>query len=327
MNVIDYLLSNSEDWLEYAVRLNILSESKQNLTDLKNKVLNNDKIKSYLDDVANYHNTLVRNHKDPELPIHKLLFLLDIGLDSSVPQIEKAINEILKYKDKNEVYQSLTNIPKHFGGTGEDSFGWCLCDAPLLLLAMVKAGVNYESHIKNGVEYLTSLSNNEGFTCSVSEEFGKFRGPGRKDDCCPYANLIMLKLYSELPDYKDSEIARRAVETILSLWENSRERHPYMFYMGTDFRKLKAPAMWYDIVSVTDCLSKFEYARKDYRFKQMVQIINDKKAENDLYKPESIYLKFKDWDFGKKNKISPYLTYLCYRILQRIETDNLDIKK
>ncbi len=318
MKVIDYLLSNGDDWLKYAVRLNILGESKDNLIDLKNKVLNDDKIKSYLEDVANYHSILVRNHKDPELPIHKLLFLLDIGLDSSLPQIDKAINEILKRKDKNGIYQSLTNIPIHFGGTGEDTFGWCLCDAPLLHLALVKTGVDYENHIRQGVDYLTSLFKEQAFPCSVSEQFGKFRGPGRKDDCCPYANLIMLKLYSELPAFKDSEITKSIIETILSLWENSREKHPYMFYMGTDFRKLKAPAMWYDIISVTDCLSKFEFARNDYRFKQMVQIIIDKQTEDGLYTPESVYQKFKGWDFGQKNKTSPYLTYLCYRILQRL---------
>ncbi len=319
MTVIDYLLSNGEDWLVYSVRLNILGESKDNLILLKNKVLNNDKIKAYLKDVENYHHILVRNHKDPDLPIHKLLFLLDIGLDTSVPQIQKAIDEILKHKDDNGIYQSLTNIPQHFGGSGEDTFGWCLCDAPLLLFALLKAGVDYETHLRKGVDYLTSLYKSQGFPCSVSKEFGKFRGPGRKDDCCPYANLIMLKLYSELPEYKNCEITKNIIETILSLWESSRERHPYMFYMGIDFRKLKVPTIWYDIISVTDCLSKFEYERNDFRFKEMIQIIINNQTEAGLYIPQSVYQKFKGWDFGQKNKPSPYLTYVCYKILQKIQ--------
>lgn len=318
MQNVDYLLSSGEIWLQYAVKLNLLMESKKSLIDIRNKVLQDKRIKSYLEDIMSFHSALVSNHKNPDLPIHKLLFLLNIGLDSSVLQIDTAINEILKHKDKNGVYQSLTNIPKHIGGSGEDIYSWCLCDAPLLLLALLKAGVDYDTYIREGVDYLTSLYQEQGFPCSVSAELGKFRGPGRKGDCCPYANLIMLKLYSEIADYQESNISSNVIDVFFSLWENSRERHPYMFYMGTDFRKLKAPAMWYDIVSVTDCLSKFEYAKNDDRFKEMVQIIKEKQDENGLFTPEAVYQKFKGWDFGQKKKPSPYLTYLCYRIINRI---------
>lgn len=319
MQIIDYFLNESEDWLQYAVRLNILKDQKEDIIDLKNKVLENERIKLYLKDVKDFHSLLVSNHKNPDLPIHKLLFLLDIGLDKTVLEIEKAVNEIIKHKDKNGIYRSLTNVPKHFGGSGEDIFSWCLCDAPLLLLALLKSGLDYDIYIRQGVEHLISLQKEQGFPCCVSEELGNFRGPGRKDDCCPYANLIMLKLYAEIPEYKNSKEANDIIDVILTLWENSRERHPFMFYMGTDFRKLKAPAMWYDIISVTDCLSKFEHAKKDNRFKEMIQIIKEKRDENGLFTPESVFQKFKDWDFGQKKIPSPYLTYLCYRILNRVE--------
>ncbi|AMP19878.1 hypothetical protein AZF37_00630 [endosymbiont 'TC1' of Trimyema compressum] len=100
--------------------------------------------------------------------------------------------------------------------------------------------------------------------------------------------------------------------------KNSLEKHPYMFYMGTDFRKLKAPAIWYDIISVTDCLSRFEYAKKDPRFKEMVEIIKGKQTAEGLFIPESVYQKCKGWDFGQKKVPSPYLTFLCLRILGRV---------
>jgi hypothetical protein len=224
----------------------------------------------------------------------------------------------MAHKDKNGVYQSLTNIPKHFGGSGEDTFGWCLCDAPLLLYALLKAGIDYEYHIKQGVEYLLSFYKTQGFPCVVSQEHGKFRGPGRKDDCCPYATLIMLKLLSYIPEYKKSKISKEMAMVLFSLWENSLEKHPYMFYMGTDFRKLKAPAMWYDIVSVADVLSHFDFVRSDSRFLEMVALIKDKQDENESFTPEAVYQKCKNWDFGQKKQPSPYLTYLCKQILIRV---------
>ena len=316
--MFEKLLSMSEPWLQYTIRLNLLNEGKENLIDLKNEALKDKKIQSYLKDITNFHNVIVRNHKDPDLSIHKLLFLLDMGLETDIPEIESAVKQIMSHKDKHGVYQSLTNIPPHYGGKGEDVFGWCLCDAPLLLMALLKAKIDYQQHIKQGVEHLSSLYKEQGFPCSVSEEHGTFRGPGRKDDCCPYATLIMVKLLSEIDEYKNSDIVRNGVEVILSLWENSLERHPYMFYMGTDFRKLKASSLWYDIVSVLGCLSKFEYAKQDKRFQEMIAIIRSKQTVNGLFIPEAVYQKFKEWDFGQKKKPSPYLTYLCEKIFQQI---------
>ncbi|MDW7662044.1 MAG: hypothetical protein SCL54_11555 [Bacillota bacterium] len=153
----------------------------------------------------------------------------------------------------------------------------------------------------------------------MSPELGKFRGPGKKDDCCPYATLIMADLLSYIPEYIDSKIATLSVDTLLSLWEKSLDQHPYMFYMGTDFRKMKAPSIWYDIVSVASVLSKYEFVRDDQRFLEMIAYIRNKQDKDGLFTPESGYQKLKDWDFGQKKVPSPYLTYLCYQIFERLE--------
>jgi hypothetical protein len=208
-------------------------------------------------------------------------------------------------------------VPKHYGGSGEDTLGWALCDAPLMLFALIKSGVDYDQHVKKGVEYILGLYRENGFPCVVSEELGKFRGPGRKDDCCPYATFIILKLLSLIPEYQNSELTNSIINILLSLWERSQEQHPYMFFMGKDFRKLKAPALWYDIVSVADCLSYFEYSRQDKRFHEMLDVIESKSNENYHFIPESIYQKCSEWDFGQKKQPSAWLTYLCISLLER----------
>ncbi|NLZ55913.1 MAG: hypothetical protein GX900_04550 [Clostridiaceae bacterium] len=313
------LLEISDDWLKYAIRLHLCHEDKENLVDSRKAALADSRIKRYLADITDFHGMLVTNHKNPDLPIHKLLFLIDLGFGTEIPEIQAAVDEILKHRDENGIYQSMTNVPKHFGGTGEDVFSWCLCDAPLLLLALLKLGADYREHIQPGVEYLVSLCRDNGFPCAVSPELGKFHGPGRKDDCCPYATLIMADLLSHIPEYKNTQTAVSAVKALLSLWENSLSQHPYMFFMGTDFRKLKAPSYWYDIVSVAGVLGKYKFVREDPRFLEMIQHIKAKQDEDSLFTPESVYLKLKDWDFGQKKMPSPYLTYLCHRIFERLE--------
>lgn len=316
MNKIDWLLE-CEPYVQYAVRKNILSQNKYELSKLKSSVLLDSRIQKYLSDIADFNATLVTNHKNPDIPIHKLTFLFDIGLDVSVPEIDIAIQKILKNIDENGMPKSMTNVPKHFGGSGHDTLAWALCDAPLMLYALIKAEIDYESHIKEGVEHILGLYRENGFPCVVSKELGKFRGPGRKDNCCPYATLIILKLLSVVPEYEKSELANSIINVLLDLWGKSQEQHPYMFYMGKDFRKLKAPALWYDIVSVTDCLSNFEYARKDKRFDEMIDIIESKANSDYQFIPESVYQKCKEWDFGQKKQPSPWLTYICIRTLGR----------
>ena len=319
--MIAELYERCEDWLKYAIQINLLHSPKEDQTELLKSALQDEKIQQALQDVAAYHDTLVTSHRNPMLPIQRLMFLLNLGFDMDVPEIKMAINEILAHRDENGVYQSMMNVPKHFGGTGEDTFSWCLCDAPSLLLALFKAGVVYEERIKPGVDFLVSLCRENGFPCAVSPELGKFRGPGRKDDCCPYATLIMADLLSYIPEYKDSETARTCIQSLLNLWETSLSQHPYMFYMGTDFRKLKAPSCWYDIVSVAGVLSKYPFVYADSRFLEMVDLIKRKHDENGFFTPESIYTKLTGWDFSQKKTASPYLTYLCIRILDRLNTE------
>ena len=48
---------------------------------------------------------------------------------------------------------------------------------------------------------------------------------------------------------------------------------------------------------------------------EMVQIIASKLKSSGKVIPESIYLAWKDWDFGQKKEPSAWLTFLVHRIL------------
>jgi hypothetical protein len=131
--------------------------------------------------------------------------------------------------------------------------------------------------------------------------------------------MIMADLLSRIPEYRDSSVAVHCGEFSAGLVEHSRDQSSVMFfYMGTDFRKLKAPSSWYDILSVAGVLSNFSFIREDPRFREMISLIKSKQDADGFFTPESIYLKMKDWDFGQKKKPSPYLTYLALRIFARL---------
>lgn len=175
---VEDLLELSEDWLKYAIRFHV-DHAARDLPLLKEKALKETRIQEFLRDAANFHDVPLSNQKNPDLAIHKLLFLLDAGFGTEVPEVVGAIQRILEHQDAGGIYQSKICIPRQYGGTGEAVFGWSLCDAPLLLQALLKAGVDYGTHIEQGVETLITLIRENGLPCASSREFGAFRGPGR----------------------------------------------------------------------------------------------------------------------------------------------------
>jgi hypothetical protein len=91
-----------------------------------------------------------------------------------------------------------------------------------------------------------------------------------------------------------------------------------MFYMGTDFSKGKAPFVWYDLIHVLDALSQLEWLQKDPRLQAMASILKKKADSNGRWTPESVWLSWKDWEFGQKKVPSRWLTYAAVRLLTRL---------
>ncbi|MEA4812856.1 MAG: hypothetical protein VB108_09835 [Anaerolineaceae bacterium] len=316
MSEYDRLLDIAPSWVRYLVLRDLLEVPVLELAQSKKELLQDPYVQTLLASVANFHGPIVNTHKNASLNIHHLLLLLSLDLGTEQPQIALAVQQILEHRDSFGVYQSRVLVSEKLGGSGQPGFGWALCDAPLLLLAINQAGLNTEEYVMPGVEYLSQLQFELGFPCAVSKELGTWRGPGKKLDPCPMATLWMLKLYASLPAFAGSKQAKSLMENLLSLWQNSLKQNPYMFFMGTDFRKLKAPLVWYDIVSVSDTFRQFAWLSGDPRFEEMKSIIHSKKGPDGLFTPESIYMVCKDQDFGQKKLPSAYLSFLCMRILK-----------
>jgi hypothetical protein len=312
-------LMGGEPYIEYPVRLWLLGESpnSQDMQKLYKRMEGHPLVAGLLHELSAWESDHVSNHKNPSLLYHKLNLLADTGMTARTQEIAETIGIALRHLDAQGVPRVLVNVPKHFGGTGTDEWGWALCDAPVVLYSLLKLGVK-ESLLAGGIAYLASLCRENGWPCAVSPELGKFRGPGRKDDPCPYATLRMVKLLQASAAWRDSGESRLGAEAILGLWERSREEHPYMFYMGTDFRKLKAPLSWYDVVSVADALSMCPWARGDMRFGEILDCIAAKADGDGRFTPESVYLSMKDWDFGQKKEPSRGLTACIHMIYKRL---------
>lgn len=288
-----------------------------NISEAKERLLADPAVAGLVELLQAWPGPRISSHRSANQFFHTLNFLADIGMNVEDPGMRAIAGKILESVDENGVPCITMDIPSAYGGKGECSRAWALCDAPNILYALKTLGLVDES-LDRAVQWLAGKSNAIAYGCVVSPSLGTWRGPGKKDDPCPYATLIMLKLLLRYGDVFRKEIVACS-ECLLDLWTFSRTKHPYIFYMGTDFRRLKLPYIWYDILHVADVLSQVKATREDPRFLSMIDIIRAKER-SEGFVPESIYQPWKGWDFGQKSQPSEWMTFCVRKIEKRLTT-------
>jgi hypothetical protein len=320
VNELQEWLIAGPPWVEYHTRLDLLNQSEDDseVSSARQRMMSHPQVTGILDDLARWPGPILTSHKSAGHTLHQLAFIADLGFRQSDPRVDNIIKRIIDHQSAEGPFQILMNIHPRYGGSGKDEFAWALCDSPTILYALAKFGLGDNPSVQAAVEPLAGLVRENGWPCAVSPELGKFRGPGRVDDPCPYANLVMLKALAQFEAWRDSAATRMGVEAALTLWQDRANRHPYMFYMGTDFCKIKAPMIWYDIVHVMDVLTHFPWAVEDPRLHEMAEIVRAKVDTAQRYTPESVWRAWKGWSFGQKKEPSRWLTFVIRRALSRI---------
>ncbi|MBE0600951.1 MAG: hypothetical protein IH607_04130 [Firmicutes bacterium] len=316
-NTIQWLV-HSEPYVRYRTLLDLLHQPPDaaEVVAARADMLASPLIIELLSDLAAWPGETIANHKKATHLYHKLSFLADIGIQADDPGMQAIIGKIMGHISAQGVLEQPASIPVVFGGTGKDQWAWMLCDAPRLYASLLQMGVPYAS-LRQGLDVLAALIRDNGYPCAASPELGRFKGPGKRSDPCPYATLLMLSALLQSEDMHRPELHTGA-ECLLMLWEHSRDQSPYLFHMGTDFRKLKAPFIWYDILHVANVLSQMSWLHSDTRYMEIIDTIKAKQDDKGRYTPESVWTAWKAWDFSQKKQPSPWLTFAVLRILDRM---------
>jgi hypothetical protein len=284
----------------------------------KARLYDDARISALASELAAWPGPALSSHKSARQYFHKLALLTDFGLGADHPGIRAVIKRIVENRDENGIPLLPMTIGAAHGGTGETSGAWALCDAPTTLYALASAGYR-DAGVDAAVAYLAGRRNGSAWGCVVSDALGSWRGPGKKSDPCPYATLIMIKLLLAYDGARFADEIAGGASELLRLWKNSRTEHPYIFYMGDDFRKLKLPFIWYDILHVVDVLSRVPGLGRDPALAEMAGLVLSRRGADGGFTPGSVYQEFKDWDFGQKKAPSEWLGLRVELIRSRME--------
>lgn len=313
----EWLLTEGQPWVRYRAMLDLLDkpEEESEVKGARQEMLEHAQVQGLIEELREWPGYPLKRHNDAKHLLHKLAVLADFGLRASDPAMPWIVKEVMAHQSPEGAFQVTVQIDARYGGSGEIQWTWMLCDAPTTLYALLAFGLGENEAVRKAVHHLTGLIRDNGWPCASQTGF---RGPGRKDDPCPLANLLALKALAQVPETRDSEAAHLGAEMLLGHWEDQKKRKIYLFGIGTDFRKLKYPFIWYDILHVTDVLSRLPFVHADPRFQEMVETITAQANGEDRCTAGSMYRAWKGWSFADKKNPSPWLTFLVLRVIKRI---------
>jgi hypothetical protein len=319
-----WLLTSEEPWTRYRTLRDLLDrpEGDPDVRQARADMLAHAKVQQLARTTATWGERPLKNHGDASHPIYAFATLADFGIRASdavaLEGLESGIQAVLAHQSSEGAFQTVVLIPKRFGGSGEGAWTWVLCDAPTLLYALLSLGLESDIRVRRAADHLASMVTDNGWRCAAAPEMGKFRGPGRKDDPCPMANVYALKALAQAPESENGQAIEAGAEMLLWHWEIRAERKLYLFGIGTDYRKAKYPYVWYNLLHVLEVLSQCPHVQGDARFQQMLGELAAQSDADGRLTASSMYRAWKDWSFANKREPSPWLTFLCSRILKRV---------
>ena len=315
------LARSAEPWTSYnALRhLSGMPEDDPEVKEARRMMLSHPSVTGLIEGLRLWPGKVVSSHKSAWQPYHRLAFAADIGLASNDEGMQEVTDLVMGSFSEEGLPELPMPVGTGFSAGVSEKMAWAACDAPTTLYALSSIGLSNDPNVKKGLDFLLSLARPSGWGCIVSPKLGGFRGPGKKADPCPYVNLIMLKLISAHAGIIDGPEAKSGVECLLRLWERSLDEHPYIFWMGKDFRKLKAPFVWYDILHVAEVLCRFPDAIGDPRFLDMLAVVNGKADSGGMFTAESAWQPWKGWDFGQTKLPSSWISLRVRMINRRVE--------
>ncbi|MCP4353811.1 MAG: hypothetical protein GY795_50840 [Desulfobacterales bacterium] len=287
----------------------------------KHDLVNDIKIKEYIKEVKLWFPTSATRHNDPKLSHYKLRVLTDFGFTKDDNGIDEIITIVCGHVENGlfTLRQELPEKGKGFQKPNPDAEEWHAlpCDSPLITYSMLRL-----DNLSNLVIYSADIikekwSDSKGWFCDfffVNSMYKKLQMG------CLMAGLMALEVFSQIPELKESVYSINAYEPI----RFHREYGKTMYYFGRSkkFWALKYPFIWYNALYLAEVLSRFDFLKGDELLKEIIDWIESQQDEKGRFKPTSMFVPYKGWDFADKKEPSPWMTYLCCNILKRYYNEN-----
>jgi hypothetical protein len=231
------------------------------------------------------------------------LVLADCGVPGSDPHLRKAVDLI---------YSRFTE-----DGSFKHYYGKKLpCAAAYYLGILMAFGKSDDERTRKGIDhFLETQRLDGGWLHGLNTQPG---GAKENAHSCPHATLHVLNAMSADEELRNSRTAAQAIEPMLKHWETRVPPPEHGFGIGSRFVRLKYPLVGYHILAYASILARYPKACKDKRLKEVAGKILEQRNENGRFYAGSVMKHFRDFEFGKKNQPSKWLTLHALWVIKRV---------
>jgi hypothetical protein len=319
-NPIDWLL-DSNPWTRYRTLVDILEydNNSKEVKDAHANLIKDKNIQHLINETAEWMPKAATRNNDPQITYFKLRMLAEFGLTKDDPEIDTIYKKAVKHI-QNDLFACKGQIPvkpkkgEVFEKHDLDADVWHIspCNSPVISYALY--GLGYRTDLVNkSIDKLKSLWDSEiGWFC----HFFFVEGQHKKLKVgCPIAGMMALDVFSLIPELKESKHVKNAFSPI----QFHKEFGETLYYFGRSkkFWTFKYPFVWYNGLYLADVLSRFVFLKKSLVLQECIDWIIQNQDKNGRFKPTSIFMPYRNWDFGNKKEASPWITFLTCRILKR----------
>ena len=316
---VPWLLS-SVPWAKYKTLTDLVeTENLDAIHAAKKELLGDPQILNLVYETNDWMPKSAKRNNDPKISYFKLRMLSDFGLCASDDVFNAIIEKTVAHEIDNmfAVRGYLPERPKKGEKYVEpdlyaDHWHVSPCNSPTITVCML--GIKYKNaQVNRAVEELKKRwDTKEGWFCHfffVESQFKKLKIG------CPMAALIALDVFSCIEELKESLYAKNAFEVLK--FHKEYGKSIYYFGRSKKFWTLKYPFVWYNALYLAEVLSRYKIFKEEELVKDLISWIESMQSENGRFKPTSIYMNYKNWEFSNKKEESPWITFLCCRILKR----------
>ncbi len=311
---LEWLL-NSNPWTEYNTYKYFVEKKDQDiLKKLKNNLEDSTMIKELIDEGKNWFLIPPKRHDDSKLSHYKLKILAHFGLDNKNKDIEEIIN-LAKKHNENGLFAIKQGLPSKENmnikiDENFDEWHALPCDSTVISATLYQLGDRSKETLYNIGVLKEKWVEETGWFCNlffVNSQFKKHKIP------CPMAGLQALELFSQL----NLEESNKIISNAFAPLEFHRNFGKSLYYFGRSkkFWTIKYPFVWYNAFYIAYVLSKYKIFRQEQVMVDIIKWIEDSFDENMRIKATSMFRPYSKWDFANKKEVSPWLTFLAYRIL------------
>lgn len=320
-STLEWMLE-SNPWTRYGTLTELMDYPRdgREATAARKQVVEHQMVQKLIAEAADWMPRAATRNNDPQLSYFKLRMLADFGLQAKDEGIDEIARLAMEHTQEG-FFACRGKLPER-PQKGEpyvkpdpaaDLWHISPCNAPMITYGLLALGFKNDA-IDKSVEQLRDLWGTEtGWFCRLFFVESQFK---KVNAGCPMAALMALEVFSLQPELKESIYAKNAYAAL----HFHKEYGKTLYYFGRSkkFWTFKYPYVWYNGLYLADVLSRFLGLKDSHLLQECVKWILNSQDEKGRFKATSIFIPYKHWDFGSKKEASPWITFLCCRILKRV---------